>query len=159
EALAPRRFRNALRVGKARAPAPHRRKLPKAVSRLRLPPQSKGAPWSAAGSVSATPLWNALRVRKRAPRPRTGGNFRKRCRAYACHRSPRCAAVFQPSLTRNPRPMPRLLLRLAALLLFLAANGTPLAARGADLELSESVQLPECHSLGWVRANAGVKGQ
>jgi hypothetical protein len=29
----------------------------------------------------------------------------------------------------------------------------------ADLEISEAVQLPECHSIGWVRANAGVKGQ
>jgi hypothetical protein len=27
------------------------------------------------------------------------------------------------------------------------------------LELSETLQLPECHSIGWVRANAGVKGQ
>ncbi len=31
--------------------------------------------------------------------------------------------------------------------------------RAADIELSETVQLPECHSIGWVRANAGVKGQ
>lgn len=32
-------------------------------------------------------------------------------------------------------------------------------AFAADVELSETLQLPECHSLGWVRANAGVKGQ
>ncbi len=31
--------------------------------------------------------------------------------------------------------------------------------RAADIELSETVQLPECHSIGWVRANAGVKSQ
>lgn len=29
----------------------------------------------------------------------------------------------------------------------------------ADIELSETLQLPECHSIGWVRANAGVKAQ
>lgn len=33
------------------------------------------------------------------------------------------------------------------------------AALSADLEISETLQLPECHSLGWVRANAGVAGQ
>ncbi len=32
-------------------------------------------------------------------------------------------------------------------------------AKAADLELTETLQLPECHSLGWVRANAGVKNQ
>ena len=29
----------------------------------------------------------------------------------------------------------------------------------ADIELTETLQLPECHSLDWVRVNAGVKGQ
>ena len=29
----------------------------------------------------------------------------------------------------------------------------------ADKEFSETIQLPECHSIGWVRANTGVKGQ
>lgn len=29
----------------------------------------------------------------------------------------------------------------------------------ADIEITETLQLPECHSIGWVRANAGVKGQ
>ena len=29
----------------------------------------------------------------------------------------------------------------------------------ADIELTETLQLPECHSLGWVRANTQVKGQ
>src|SRR6266436_3310260 len=55
-------------------------------------------------------------------------------------------------------PMSQLPL-LTALLLFIAANAAPLPVRGAELELSETLQLPECHSLGWVRANAGVKGQ
>ena len=32
-------------------------------------------------------------------------------------------------------------------------------ATAADLEFTETLQLPEGHSLGWVRANAGVKGQ
>lgn len=32
-------------------------------------------------------------------------------------------------------------------------------AQAADLELSETLQFPECHSIGWVRANAGVKSQ
>lgn len=32
-------------------------------------------------------------------------------------------------------------------------------AFSADIEISETLQLPECHSIGWVRANAGVKGQ
>ena len=29
----------------------------------------------------------------------------------------------------------------------------------ADIELSETLQLPECHSIGWVRANTQVKDQ
>ena len=33
------------------------------------------------------------------------------------------------------------------------------SALAADIEISETLQLPECHSIGWVRANAGVKGQ
>lgn len=32
-------------------------------------------------------------------------------------------------------------------------------ASAADIEISETLQLPDCHSIGWVRANAGVKGQ
>lgn len=32
-------------------------------------------------------------------------------------------------------------------------------ATAGDLEWTETFQLPECHSIGWVRANAGVKGQ
>ncbi len=42
-------------------------------------------------------------------------------------------------------------------LLFFISAVFPLSA--ADIELTETLQLPECHSLGWVRANAGVKGQ
>jgi hypothetical protein len=41
--------------------------------------------------------------------------------------------------------------------LIAAASCSPLFA--ADIEITETLQLPECHSLGWVRANAGVKGQ
>jgi len=37
--------------------------------------------------------------------------------------------------------------------------GCALLARAADLEISETLQLPECHSIGWVRANTDVKGQ
>lgn len=33
------------------------------------------------------------------------------------------------------------------------------SALAADLDLSGTIPLPECHSLGWVRANTGVKGQ
>jgi len=33
------------------------------------------------------------------------------------------------------------------------------SAVAADIEITETLQLPECHSIGWVRANAGVKGQ
>ncbi len=33
------------------------------------------------------------------------------------------------------------------------------SALAADIEISETLQLPECHSIGWVRANAGVKAQ
>jgi hypothetical protein len=33
------------------------------------------------------------------------------------------------------------------------------AVRGADIELTETLQLPECHSIGWVRANTQVKDQ
>jgi len=29
----------------------------------------------------------------------------------------------------------------------------------ADIELTETLQLPECHSIGWVKANTQVKGQ
>ncbi|MBB5032349.1 hypothetical protein [Prosthecobacter vanneervenii] len=36
----------------------------------------------------------------------------------------------------------------------LAAN-----LHAADIELTETLQLPECHSIGWVRANTQVKGQ
>jgi hypothetical protein len=43
-----------------------------------------------------------------------------------------------------------------ALLAAFAACG---AVSAADIEISETLQLPECHSIGWVRANAGVKGQ
>src|SRR5688572_24223027 len=32
-------------------------------------------------------------------------------------------------------------------------------AFAADIELSETVSLPECHSIGWVRANTQAKGQ
>ncbi|OYW77142.1 MAG: hypothetical protein B7Z37_05740 [Verrucomicrobia bacterium 12-59-8] len=31
--------------------------------------------------------------------------------------------------------------------------------QAADIELTETLQLPECHSIGWVRANTQVKGQ
>jgi len=48
---------------------------------------------------------------------------------------------------------------LTALLLFIAANAAPLPVRGAELELSETLQLPECHGLGWVRVRTGVKCQ
>jgi hypothetical protein len=44
-------------------------------------------------------------------------------------------------------------------LLALMSTGFLQAAQAADLELTETLSLPECHSLGWVRANAGVKGQ
>jgi hypothetical protein len=37
--------------------------------------------------------------------------------------------------------------------------GLSAGAFAADLELTETLRLPECHSLGWVRANADVKGQ
>ncbi len=39
------------------------------------------------------------------------------------------------------------------------AAGICLSASAAETELSETLQLPECHSIGWVRAHAGVKGQ
>ncbi len=41
------------------------------------------------------------------------------------------------------------------LLITIMAGG----ANVADIEITETLQLPECHSIGWVRANAGVKGQ
>lgn len=34
-----------------------------------------------------------------------------------------------------------------------------LSISAAELEITETLQLPECHSIGWVRANANVKGQ
>jgi hypothetical protein len=43
-------------------------------------------------------------------------------------------------------------LALSALLLLAPLNA-------ADVEFSETLSLPECHSLGWVRANALAKGQ
>ena len=46
-----------------------------------------------------------------------------------------------------------------ALLLAAVFACSQAVVRAADLELTETLQLPECHSLGWVRANAGVKGQ
>ena len=50
----------------------------------------------------------------------------------------------------------RLQMERVALLSAVAASNTAFAA---DVELSETLQLPECHSIGWVRANAGVKSQ
>ena len=50
------------------------------------------------------------------------------------------------------------LIRLPACLALLCI-ATCAAAFAADIELTETLQLPECHSIGWVRANAGVKGQ
>jgi hypothetical protein len=44
-------------------------------------------------------------------------------------------------------------------LLLVAFASLHTVVRADDLELTETLQLPECHSLGWVRANAGVKGQ
>ncbi len=41
----------------------------------------------------------------------------------------------------------------------LAATASGPCSIAADIEITETLQLPECHSLGWVRANAGVKGQ
>jgi hypothetical protein len=35
----------------------------------------------------------------------------------------------------------------------------PAALRAADIELTETRQLPECHSIGWVRAHTQVKDQ
>jgi hypothetical protein len=35
----------------------------------------------------------------------------------------------------------------------------PATLRAADIELSETLQLPECHSIGWVRANTQVRSQ
>lgn len=45
------------------------------------------------------------------------------------------------------------------LLLFLSFVIRHSSLSAADLELTETLSLPECHSIGWVRANAGVKGQ
>jgi hypothetical protein len=40
-----------------------------------------------------------------------------------------------------------------SLTLLAALLPAPLAAlRAADIEISETIQLPECHSIGWVRA-------
>ncbi len=48
--------------------------------------------------------------------------------------------------------------RLVLLVTAIFASLNP-SARADDLEFTETLPLPECHSLGWVRANAGVKGQ
>lgn len=53
--------------------------------------------------------------------------------------------------------MPRLHLYQATALLLLAVFSPP--ANAADLEIIDTLQLPECHSIGWVRAHAGVKNQ
>ena len=45
------------------------------------------------------------------------------------------------------------------LLLAAIFGSLTLSVPAADIEITETLQLPECHSLGWVRANAGVKGQ
>lgn len=41
----------------------------------------------------------------------------------------------------------------------LAAISACSVVHAADIEVTETLQLPECHSIGWVRANAGVKTQ
>lgn len=43
--------------------------------------------------------------------------------------------------------------------LFACVAFVALNSPAAELELTETLQLPESHSIGWVRANAGVKGQ
>lgn len=45
------------------------------------------------------------------------------------------------------------------LLIVVSFAGLGLNVGAEDIELTETLQLPECHSIGWVRANAGVKGQ
>jgi hypothetical protein len=47
--------------------------------------------------------------------------------------------------------------RLGCLLLLLTSSGNTLEA--ADIDLTETLQLPECHSLGWVQRNLQQKGQ
>ncbi len=42
---------------------------------------------------------------------------------------------------------------------FLAALLFVANLNAADIEITETLQLPECHSIGWVRANTQVKGQ
>ena len=51
--------------------------------------------------------------------------------------------------------LPRQMVRVALLSAVAACN----TAFAADVELSETLQLPECHSTDWVRANTGVKSQ
>lgn len=41
----------------------------------------------------------------------------------------------------------------------LAAISACSVVHATDIEITETLQLPECHSIGWVRSNAGVKGQ
>lgn len=41
----------------------------------------------------------------------------------------------------------------------LLALCSPVALVAAELELCETNQLPECHSIGWVKANVNVTGQ
>ncbi len=49
------------------------------------------------------------------------------------------------------------ILRLPLFLLCLGAAGLPAAA--ADVEITETLQLPECHSIGWVRAHLQAGAQ
>jgi hypothetical protein len=43
--------------------------------------------------------------------------------------------------------------------IYLAGILTAANVFAADLELTETLQMPECHSIGWVRANTQVKSQ
>jgi hypothetical protein len=50
-------------------------------------------------------------------------------------------------------------LQIVFLLFFVLFAGLDPHVEAADIEITETLQLPECHSLGWVRANAGVTDQ
>ncbi|WP_075089823.1 hypothetical protein [Verrucomicrobium spinosum] len=59
----------------------------------------------------------------------------------------------------RPSFLPPLHAAIRSLSLLALTAGIASAVHASDVELTETVQLPECHSLGWVRANTQPKEQ
>jgi hypothetical protein len=74
----------------------------------------------------------------------------------ACHPRKRERAM-DPVAALPGRPYRAVALHALAAYLAIALVASSLSAQAADLELSETLSLPECHAIGWVRLNTQPK--